>query len=211
DEHHTMRILEVLSGYGVTASFFVLAQRAARFPEIVAAIRGAGHEIALHGDDHSPLVGCSTREKVARIRRGKRRLDTLLEAPVRFFRPPYGWQDVRAFLAARALRLDVVGWTADGEDWLDLTPTEVADRAEAGITQGSILLLHDRSEPLPTQRHETPGASLDRARMVEELLLRAARRRVRFVSLGILLSHGVPVRRPWFWRPLSEVGDAVAH
>lgn len=56
DGHHTMRILEVLGHRRATATFFVVARRAAQFPEIVAAIRSGGHEIALHGDDHRPLI-----------------------------------------------------------------------------------------------------------------------------------------------------------
>ena len=63
DDYHTLRILDVLSRKGATATFFVLAKLAARSPEIVWALRDAGHEIGLHGDDHSPLIGCSTREK----------------------------------------------------------------------------------------------------------------------------------------------------
>ncbi len=202
DEYHTPRILDVLSRHEANATFFVLAQRAARYPQILATIRGAGHEIALHGDDHSPLIGRSVLGKFGHIRAGKRRLQTMLNERVRFFRPPYGWQDVRAFLAARSVGLEVVGWTADGQDWLDLSPTEIADHAVSGLDQGVILLLHERSEPLPG-RIRSPAADLDRADAVDQILARAGGRGIRFVSLGALLSEGQPIRLPWFWRPLE--------
>jgi peptidoglycan/xylan/chitin deacetylase (PgdA/CDA1 family) len=208
DEYHTVRILEVLARHDAKATFFVLAQRAARYPEILSATRAAGHEIALHGDDHSPLVGCSAREKVAKIRRGKSRLEALLGEPVRFFRPPYGYQDVRSFLAARTAGLKVIGWTAEGGDWLDLTPGQVADRAMAGLAHGSILLLHDRTEPWPGRSAEMPSRNLDRAEVVERLFQRAATQGVGFVPVGGLLAEGSALRVPWFWRPVAPYAAA---
>ncbi len=202
DEYQTPRILDVLSRHEANATFFVLAQRAARYPQVLAAMREAGHEVALHGQDHSPLLGRSMLGKFEHIRAGKRRLQRILNERVRFFRPPYGWQDVRAFLAARSMGLQVVGWTGDGQDWLDLRPTDVADRAVSGLDQGVILLLHDRCEPLPG-RIRSPAADLDRADAVDQILARAEGRGIRFVTLGSLLSEGEPIRLPWFSRPLE--------
>ena len=198
-EDHTEAILDVLSSHGATATFFLLARRAAAFPEIVAAIRDRGHEVGLHGDDHSPLVGCSTRKKIDNIRGGKKSLETSLGAPIRLTRPPYGVQDLRAFVIARTAGLEVIGWTAEGEDWLDVSPCEVADRADAELRPGAILLLHDRCEPSPSG-HQSPATNLDRAEMSEQVLRRAANRGLQLVSVGTLLRAGVPDRRPWFWQ-----------
>jgi peptidoglycan/xylan/chitin deacetylase (PgdA/CDA1 family) len=203
DEYHTLRILDVLSRYETKATFFVLAERAARYPQILAAIREVGHEIALHGDDHSPLLGRSMLAKFEHIRAGKRRLETMVNERVRFFRPPYGWQDVRSFLAARSLGLEVVGWTADGQDWLDLSPAEVADRSLSELGHGAILLLHDRYES-PPGGVGSGGENLDRAAVVDQVLAGARACGVRFVSLGALLREGQPNRLPWFWRPLES-------
>jgi len=199
-EDHTEGILDVLSRHGATATFFLLARRAAAFPEILAAIRDRGHEVGLHGDDHSSLVGCSTRKKIDNIRGGKKRLETSLGGPIRLSRPPYGVQDVRAFLVARTAGLEVIGWTAEGEDWLDITPTEVADRADSGLRPGAILLLHERCEP-PPGGHQSPATDLDRVEMSEQVLIRARARGLQLVSVGTLLRAGVPDRRPWFWQP----------
>jgi peptidoglycan/xylan/chitin deacetylase (PgdA/CDA1 family) len=203
DDQQTPRILKVLAREEATATFFLLAQRAARLPEIVEAILDGGHEIALHGDDHSPLINASLRSTLARIRRGRRRLEAVAERRVRYLRPPYGWQDVRSYLAARAAGLTIIGWSAHGSDWLALTPAEIAGRLEAGMTPGSILLLHDRKEPLPGDRDRSEDLLLDRAAVVEEVLAHGATRGVRFVSLGTLLTSGSAVRRPWFWRPVA--------
>jgi len=202
DEYHTPRILDVLSRHETRATFFVLAERAAWYPQILAAIREAGHEIALHGDNHSPLLGRSMLANREHIRVGKDRLERMLEERVRFFRPPYGWQDVRSFLAARSMGLEVVGWTADGRDWRDFSPTDIVDCALSELDQGVILLLHDRCEPLPgSVRSE--AENLDRAAVVDQVLAGAEDRGVRFVALGALVDEGQPNRLPWFWRPLE--------
>jgi peptidoglycan/xylan/chitin deacetylase (PgdA/CDA1 family) len=202
DDYHTPRVLDVLSRHETKATFFVLAERAARYPQVLTAIREAGHEIALHGEDHSTLLGRSMLAKFEHIKAGKHRLQSMLNERIRFFRPPYGWQDVRGFLAARSMGLEVIGWTADGQDWLDLSPGEVADRALSGLDQGVILLLHDRCEPLPgLVRCE--GENLDRAAAVDQVLAGAESCGVRFVALGELLREGRPNRLPWFWRPLE--------
>jgi peptidoglycan/xylan/chitin deacetylase (PgdA/CDA1 family) len=184
------------------ATFFVLSERAAQYPQILAAIREAGHEIALHGDDHSPLLGRSMLAKREHIKLGKDRLETMLKERVRFFRPPYGWQDVRSFLAARSVGLEVVGWSADGRDWRDLSPTDIVDRALSGLDQGVILLLHDRCEPFPGSIR-AKAEYLDRAAVVDQVLAGAEDCGVRFVALGVLVDEGQPNRLPWFWRPLE--------
>jgi peptidoglycan/xylan/chitin deacetylase (PgdA/CDA1 family) len=208
DERQTRRIVDVLARYDARATFFMLARRAEALPEILALVRSAGHEIALHGDDHSPLVGCSTREKFRRIRSGKRRLEGLLGHRVAFFRPPYGWQDVRAFIVARSAGLEVIGWSTHGSDWLDLTPSQVADQAADNLTNGSIVLLHDRTEPAHSRGPEVLVSDPDRAEVVEELFGRAADRGIQLVALGELLAVGSPLRRPWFWRPIEKRSNA---
>jgi peptidoglycan/xylan/chitin deacetylase (PgdA/CDA1 family) len=51
------RILALLESCAVPATFFVPAHTAASFPDAVAAIHGAGHEIACHGYVHESPVG----------------------------------------------------------------------------------------------------------------------------------------------------------
>lgn len=202
DEYHTERILDVLARHSASGTFFVLAQRAAHLPEVLNAIRAGGHEIALHGDDHSSLLGCSMLAKVRKIQAGKRRLEEMLDEPIRFYRPPYGWMDVRGFLAARVVTgLEVVGWSAKGGDWVDSTPSEVADRISADLVPGAIILLHDRYEPLPWPTAEAPPTALDRAQVVEEVIERASALGISLMSVGALLERGLPIRRPWFSVP----------
>ena len=49
---NTMKILDILSGKGVKATFFVLGFVAETHPDLIVKIQGAGHEIATHGYAH---------------------------------------------------------------------------------------------------------------------------------------------------------------
>jgi polysaccharide deacetylase family protein (PEP-CTERM system associated) len=52
---NTARVLDLCGEAGVTGTFFVLGLVAESFPDLVARIRDAGHEVASHGHDHRPV------------------------------------------------------------------------------------------------------------------------------------------------------------
>lgn len=70
------RLLRLLEGHGIHATFFVPGYTARRYPQVVAEIADAGHEIAHHGYLHEPLTGVSEAEEAAYLDRG---IDALVE------------------------------------------------------------------------------------------------------------------------------------
>jgi polysaccharide deacetylase family protein (PEP-CTERM system associated) len=52
---NTERILAFLERHGARCTFFTVGDVARRYPELLARIAAAGHEIACHGSDHVPL------------------------------------------------------------------------------------------------------------------------------------------------------------
>ncbi|WP_330631017.1 polysaccharide deacetylase family protein [Halocatena halophila] len=61
-------VLSILADYDVQATFFVVGQVAERYPELIARIDRAGHEIGSHGHTHQPLFDLSKasfREEIA--------------------------------------------------------------------------------------------------------------------------------------------------
>jgi len=51
----TRVVLDLLSAHDVTATFFVVGEVAAEYPDLVAEVADAGHEIGSHGHTHRPL------------------------------------------------------------------------------------------------------------------------------------------------------------
>jgi peptidoglycan-N-acetylglucosamine deacetylase len=148
DPAHTPGLLDLLADRGVRATFFVLADAADAHPDLVRRIVADGHELALHGADHTRLTTLPDAEAVAVVADARRRVEAVAGVPVRLFRPPYGAHTPGALRGWRRLGLDVVIWSGWAADWVDDPADVVADRARGVVHPGGILLLHDtRADP----------------------------------------------------------------
>jgi peptidoglycan/xylan/chitin deacetylase (PgdA/CDA1 family) len=192
----TEAVLDALAAAGVRATFFVLVYRAEQYPELIKRTLGAGHEIALHGIDHSRLTELPVPEVSRRLADGKARLERLTGRPITLFRPAYGSQTVRTYLAARRAGLDPVVWGPTAEDWRDGSPDEVAGRALAGTAPGEIMLLHDAFEIPPGDR--TPRPTFDRGEVTHALIAGLRDRGYAATSVGTLLAGRRPWRTAWY-------------
>ena len=108
----TPAVLASLEQARTTATFFMLAERVVRYPSIVMDVVAAGHEVALHGVDHQRLTSLAPREVQERLVRGKAILQEVSGTTVRWFRAPYGAQNVGTYRAIRRAGLQSVVWTA---------------------------------------------------------------------------------------------------
>jgi len=196
DPEGTPTVLAALAEVGVTATFFQLAERAERHPELVRAVLDGGHEIGLHGIDHARLTGLSPAEAARRIVEGRDRLAAVTGRPARYFRPTYGAQTLRTYWAVRRAGLDPVVWGPSVDDWRDGAPVEVAARAQARLGPGEVVLLHDGFE-VPAG-DTTPRPTFDRGEVTRALLRLLAGQGYVATSVGGLLAHGQPWRTAWF-------------
>src|SRR5215470_5572766 len=85
---NTDRVLEILDGHRITATFFVLTWNAERHPEVVRRIALAGHEIASHGYRHRLVYEQSRAEFRDDIMRSKKILEDITGQPVWGYRAP---------------------------------------------------------------------------------------------------------------------------
>lgn len=168
DPERTPGVLDALAEARARATFFVLVDRAVEHPDLIRRIATDGHEIGLHGEDHTRLTTLPVREALRRIRRGKRRLEELTGLPVTLFRPPYGAQTVAQAVGTRAIGLEVVLWTAWARDWEEAPTTEVAARSFAALHTGGFLLLHDSMGDLAPP--PGPSPTFDRGEVTRRLL-----------------------------------------
>jgi peptidoglycan/xylan/chitin deacetylase (PgdA/CDA1 family) len=140
----TPAFLDALARHGLRATFFMLGEEVRRAPALAAEVAAAGHEVAVHGDDHRNLL---RRDPLATVDGLRRACDTIAEATgtaPRWFRPPYGVLTGAALLAAARLGLRSVLWTAWGRDWrAEATAASILADLEAGRLDGGTLLLHD--------------------------------------------------------------------
>jgi len=195
DPETTPGVLDALADAGATATFFVLADSAEAHPELLRRIVAEGHEIGLHGEDHTRLTTLPARAALARIRRGRRRLAEVLGRPVTLYRPTYGAQGLAQAAGTRASGLDVVLWTAWARDWEAGTAADVARRALAAVHPGAFLLLHDATGDAETL--DGPPPAFDRGEASRLLLAGLADAGYETATVGALLAAHPAVRTVW--------------
>jgi peptidoglycan-N-acetylglucosamine deacetylase len=205
DPEFTPGILDALAAHGARATFFVLVESAERNRQLITRILAEGHEVGLHGIDHTRLSPLPLRRAAALIRDGKQRLEQVAGRRITLFRPTYGAQTLQQYVATRALGLEVVIWSSWARDW-DGSPADViAGRAVRALHHGGFLLLHDASGDGVGAGPVTevgaacgaPDAAVDRVRATELMLAGMQERGYRSEPVSQLLSRFPAVRTVW--------------
>jgi peptidoglycan/xylan/chitin deacetylase (PgdA/CDA1 family) len=130
------------------------------------------------------------------IREGVRRFEALVGFPPKWFRPPYGSQNLRTYLAARGSGMKVVGWSADCADWTDQPAPVLAELALSRLRPGGILLAHDA---LAADPQEVLAVSAVDRRMLVDLILQGMKERgYSGVSMSTLLRGRRAHHTAWF-------------
>lgn len=156
----TPAVLEILAANDVRATFFLVAEQVARHPQIARQVVVQGHDIAVHGLHHRPLL---LENPLAAMRSIGRARDLISEATgvtPHWYRPPYGLATGPILMAVAHCGLTPVWWTREGRDWsARSSPGGVATRIlsrrggrEAAMNGRDVLLLHD------SDAYATPGS-----------------------------------------------------
>lgn len=143
DPAGTPAVLAELDRLGWRATFFLLGSQVRRFPDLARAVAAAGHEIAVHGDEHRQHVGRSPLDLRRDLERATAVVTDVTGVRPRWFRPPYGVLSAGTLPAAARLGLTPVLWTAWGKDWEVTTPERVVSLLMRDVRPGGTLLLHD--------------------------------------------------------------------
>jgi peptidoglycan-N-acetylglucosamine deacetylase len=146
DATGTPEILDALAAGGGSATFFVIAPRAAAHPELVARIVDEGHAVGLHCDEH---VRHSTRDADwgrADAERALERLSGLGVEPT-LWRTPWGDTASWTEPLAAELGLRLTGWTVDTHDWRGDRAAWMFAVTRTRLCTGAIVLAHDGIGP----------------------------------------------------------------
>ena len=146
DPRGTPAVLDALATTRAIATFFVLGERAAAYPDLIERMLSAGHAVEVHGHGH--LRHPQTRRECV-----EGDLDAALAvlrgygiAP-RFWRVPWGDPAPWTPEVAAARGLTLVGWTADTHDWRGDDAATMLAAVEPRLRPGAIVLAHDGIGP----------------------------------------------------------------
>jgi peptidoglycan-N-acetylglucosamine deacetylase len=139
----TPEYLATLKQFDVQATFFLVGDNCARYPEHVRALADAGHELAGHGYTHRRFSALSARELRAELERTQ----ALLPASPRerpLVRPPHGSLSLPALFTCARAGFTIALWSYNSGDWCtdraDVIARTFRDRPPE---DGAIVLLHE--------------------------------------------------------------------
>ena len=170
---HTPEILSILGRHHAHATFFMIGDRAAAYPELVAEIRTAGHEVGNHYYTIRSTRRASDDEFLANLRKTEAVLD--LETP-KLFRPPGGTaRSSQLQLAAANGYICVLG-SAYPFDPSHPPTAYIRWLVTKNLAPGVIVILHDGIAD--------PSRSIV---ALEDILEAGEQKGLRFVTVGELL------------------------
>jgi peptidoglycan/xylan/chitin deacetylase (PgdA/CDA1 family) len=182
----TLRLLEVLEKYDITASFALLGINVEHSPELVRRIAAGGHTIINHGYGQKWALFLNDDEFFANLHSGEEAIGTVLaemkqEEPPRLYRPQGGFykRSQQKSLKSRGYRLavgtirvhDAVLVAADKNKMI----AEIIKKVEA--QGGGLILLHDARDSYTKMEKalaKKPQGAFNRSwipEAVEELIL----------------------------------------
>ena len=170
----TPQVLDILERHDAKATFFLIGERALRYPELVARIKAAGHEVGNHYYKDCSTFVHSDAEFLRYLEQTERAIGPMEEP--KLFRAPGGVAWPRQLRLARAQGYTCVLGSAYPNDPMHPPIWYITWLVEKNLVPGTIVILHD-------------GIS-DATRSIQALpqILQSGRQRgMRFVSICELM------------------------
>ena len=140
---YTPQILAILRRYGIIASFSMVGQSAAAFPEVAREVAAAGHMIVNHTWNHYNLGYLPAVAVQEEISRATDAIHTATGERPRMFRAPYGVWPRAVFSYCAQVGLTPLAWSVDPRDWSRPGARTIVREILSGTRAGSIILEHD--------------------------------------------------------------------
>ena len=145
DPDVTPKVLDILDSHHATASFFVIADKAAAHPELIREIVKRGHSIENHSRRHSHVFGLFGWAALRKdIGAAQEIVAGITGQSPTFFRSPMGIRNPMLDPVIAQFGLRYITWTRRGFDTVTSDSAVVLERLSRNLSAGDILLLHDR-------------------------------------------------------------------
>lgn len=144
DPDVTPVVLDVLDRYGAKATFFCIAAKAQRHPDLCRDIVKRGHAVENHSMRHQyHLPFLLLGGWMAELNAAQDALTKVTGIRPRFFRPPVGLRNPLLDPVLSRLGLQLASWSKRGFDTVERNPQVVLSKLLKDLKAGDILLLHD--------------------------------------------------------------------
>lgn len=144
DPSVTPHVLDILDCFGAKASFFVIGERAMRYPELVRETLARGHSIENHTYHHPWSFAAWTPGAMLReLASAQAAITTVCGKTPIFFRAPAGLRSPLLDPVLAQLDLSLVSWSKRAYDGVQRCPEKALSRLTNKMAPGQILVMHD--------------------------------------------------------------------
>lgn len=141
----TPQILDILKKQDVRCAFFVIGERAEKYPDLIRRMDAEGHLVCNHSYHHAPFATMrGTRYWLEELRRTDDVIENIIGKRPALFRPPMGLKTGHVGTAAKRNRHAVVTWSRRAFDGIPTPPAKIVRRLLPSAQGGDIILLHDK-------------------------------------------------------------------
>ena len=134
----TPKVLDILAQYGVHATFFMVADNAVRYPNLLERVRNEGHAVGNHTYHHIKGFKHSTHDYLQDVEKAEQVFHTQL------FRPPHGRMTAQQKKAILAQGYTIVMWDVLTHDYNPRYSVEHMLKVIKRYTRnGSVITCHD--------------------------------------------------------------------
>lgn len=140
----TPKLLDMLKARGIKATFFVVGQNAAQYPDILKRMVAEGHEIGNHSWSHPALTKLGVDGVKKQIESTNAAIEQATGQKVTVMRPPYGaTSQILNHRYFDQYGMKVILWSVDPLDWKYRNSARVSSQILQGAHPGAIILSHD--------------------------------------------------------------------
>jgi peptidoglycan-N-acetylglucosamine deacetylase len=140
---YTPQILDVLERERAPATFFVIGQEIHDFGASTEREIRDGFVIGDHTENHPMLAHLSAHDQREQLFEQAARIELLGGRRPRLFRPPYGSFNTTTFRLLHQMKMLMVLWSVDTDDYEQPGVETIVKRALEGAKPGAIILMHD--------------------------------------------------------------------
>lgn len=140
------KIIEVLNKCNIKVTFFMVGDWVEKYPEAVKKIHEAGHEIGNHSFSHPHVNKLGQQENENEILKCSKLIKALTGEETKLYRAPYGEYNDTVIKTARNVGHEAIQWSVDTLDYEGLDGSQMWDRLNNKLANGSIILMHNGTE-----------------------------------------------------------------
>lgn len=138
--HNTVRVLDILEGYGIRATFFILGCNIEGNEKVIKRMDNLGMEIGNHMYSHKLLTKLSNEKIKSEVEQVDEEIFDIIGKYPTLVRPSYGTYNNRI---KKVMDKPIIIWNIDTLDWKYHSSKRIANNVLKKVSDGDIVLMHD--------------------------------------------------------------------